>query len=323
MLQKIKFPTLKYKYDDDEEEFIFCIKGRPFPCLVSSKLPTPTSTIIDYGLVRDLGLKMTNLQCQKFQFASHKMRILGTVSITVQCIVDGSMCGTTRLKADVVLDLAKNLDTECVAGTKMAAQLKGITICTSSGALTPPRATTPPPKSSPTPSPPPTQPKSSPRPSPTTPRSASPPRPISPPGFPSEPQHLQVQTVSQVDAVSLSPYITNIRRLTGIISNADLQPNTKREMDMLCAHDKHWGEKWCDTDYDDQGKFVLYKADGTYYHQGHGREKCRPVKCVISGQTARPVNCGFNYDQYQIPETFKPCGKFCIGAFCGCINNYI
>ena len=95
---------------------------------------------MDYGLVRDLGLKMTNLQCQKFQFAGHKFRILGSVSITVQCIVEGSMCGTARLKADVVLDLAKQLDTECVAGNKMAAQLKGInTICTSSGALTPPR----------------------------------------------------------------------------------------------------------------------------------------------------------------------------------------
>ena len=138
MLDKIKYPTLKYTYEDDEEEFIFCIKGKPFPCLVSPKLPTPTSTLLDYDVVRDLGLKMTNLQCQRYQFAGQKLRILGIVSLTVQCIVDGAMCGTTRLKAQVVQNLTKFLDVECLAGTKMAAQLKGNTICTSSGALTPP-----------------------------------------------------------------------------------------------------------------------------------------------------------------------------------------
>ena len=46
-------------------------------------LPTPTASLLDYNLVRDLGLK---LQCQKFSFAGFKMRILGKVSVTVQCV---------------------------------------------------------------------------------------------------------------------------------------------------------------------------------------------------------------------------------------------
>ena len=82
-------PTLVYEYANQEREYVFVVKGRPFPCLVSPHLPTPTSSLVDYDLVRDLGLKMTDLQCQKFSFAGHKLRILGKVSLTVQCINNG------------------------------------------------------------------------------------------------------------------------------------------------------------------------------------------------------------------------------------------
>ena len=33
---------MTYEYGNDEKEYIFCVKGRPFPCLVSPHLPTPT-----------------------------------------------------------------------------------------------------------------------------------------------------------------------------------------------------------------------------------------------------------------------------------------
>ena len=123
MKSKTADPTLNYKYANNDEEFIFCVKGRPFPCLVSPHLPTPTSSLVDYGLVRDVGLKMNDLQCSKFSFGGHKMRILGKVSITVQCIHDGVSSGTFHIKGNVVLDLAKNFDTECVAGSKMKSLL--------------------------------------------------------------------------------------------------------------------------------------------------------------------------------------------------------
>ena len=69
-------------------------------------------------------MKMTDLQCKKFSFSGFKMRILGKVSITAQCIHDGISSGAFHIKANVVQDLAKNLDSECVAGAKMEAQLK-------------------------------------------------------------------------------------------------------------------------------------------------------------------------------------------------------
>ena len=87
MLTKLKYPTMSYNYDD-KEELIFCVKGKPFPCLVSDKLPTPMSTLLDYDMVHKLGLKMADLQCKRYSYAGHKMRVLGTVYTSVQCIMD-------------------------------------------------------------------------------------------------------------------------------------------------------------------------------------------------------------------------------------------
>ena len=119
--------TLCYQYGNDDLEYVFCCRGRPFSALLSSHLPTPTSTLIDYKLVKDIGLKMTDLQCKKFYFAGQKMRILGKISTTVQCIQNGFVAGSFQIKAVVVLDLASHLDTDSVIGSKMSSQLENKT----------------------------------------------------------------------------------------------------------------------------------------------------------------------------------------------------
>ena len=75
-------PTMCNRYPNKEIEHIFASKGRPFGCLTSPHIPTPTSTLMDYNLVKDLGLKMYDLQYQKFSYCGHKLRILGKVSIS-------------------------------------------------------------------------------------------------------------------------------------------------------------------------------------------------------------------------------------------------
>ena len=116
--------TETYQYGGgNEHEFVFSCRGRPFTALLSSFLPTPTSTLIDYELVKDLNLKMTDLQCRKFHYAGHKMRILGQVTTAVQTIKNGFTEGNFQFSAQVVLDLNKNLDTFSVAGHKMSKQL--------------------------------------------------------------------------------------------------------------------------------------------------------------------------------------------------------
>ena len=115
--------TSNYKYNDYEEEFVFSCKARPFAVLVSSFLPTPPASLIDYELVRDLNLKMTDIQCKKFSFAGNKLRILGSVSTSVQCVHNGRLLGNHHIRARVVSDLNKTFDTHVIAGDKLRLQL--------------------------------------------------------------------------------------------------------------------------------------------------------------------------------------------------------
>ena len=312
-----------YEYGNQEKEFIFCVKGRPFPCLISPYLPTPSASLVDYNLVRDLGLKMTDLQCQKFSFAGFKMRILGKVSISVQCIQDGVSSGAFHIKGNVVLDLNKNLDTECVAGSKMEAQLLGGG--GSNVSASPARAAL-----SPAPSVPAAQ---SPRTPPRAPRQSPAPRsPRSPPGFPPRPQYaaspgdsipdprseIPVLRVSSTGR-AMSPRTANVCALSTAFRDADLQTDFNKETYVL-------GEADSDGDLveEDDGNMLCNFTNGLVYQYGHGREKCTRIKCSDRSKydvKEKPSNCGYN-DQWWFPAAFIPCGDECRGAFCRCLQQY-
>ena len=115
--------TTTYFYGNNENEFVLCCKGRPFAVLVSPNLKTPTSTLMDYDLVRSLGLQLTDLQCRKFSYAGYKLRVLGRVTTAVQCVQNGKLGHTFHLKCDVVSDLYSTLDTHCVASAKLQQHL--------------------------------------------------------------------------------------------------------------------------------------------------------------------------------------------------------
>ena len=317
-------PTMTYEYGNDDREYIFLVKGRPFPALVSPYLPTPTATLLDYDLVRSLGLKMTNLQCQKFSYAGFKMRILGKISITVQCIHDGVSSGTFHIsKANVVLDLAKNLDSECVAGQKMAAQLRG-------EKLPPPPAHNPR-----TPSTPPRAlPRGAPSPAPSVP-AAAPPRtppprkypswiktqPRSPPGFPS-PLYAASPGIANIpvlqvssNGLDLSPLSANVRALASAFNNADQKKD--ENLQIWAIKDVADGE----MDHDNDGNLNYYLDNGYHYRVGHGRGQCHPAKCGNLPAKDYPNNCAF-HPQWRLPDGFQPCDDDCQGGFCPCLSLY-
>ena len=84
---------------------VVACKGRPFTILTPTSLPTPTVTYIDHKLVAELKIRMTDLQCSRLHYGSKKLRILGKVSTSVQCITEGRMQGNLHLKALVVENL--------------------------------------------------------------------------------------------------------------------------------------------------------------------------------------------------------------------------
>ena len=118
------FLTACQDYSPDMKEFVFAIRGRPFAMLSSQKLPVPPVSLIDYDLVRDLGLEMKDLQCTKHTFGGQKMRILGRISQTLQTIQDGAVSGTAHVRANVVENLHKTFDTHSIAGQQVLSSLQ-------------------------------------------------------------------------------------------------------------------------------------------------------------------------------------------------------
>ena len=118
------FSTACQDYSPEMKEYVFAIKGRPFAMLSSQKLPVPPVSLIDFNLVRDLGLEMHDLQCTKYTFAGMKFRILGRVSQTLQTIHDGAIAGTAHVRANVVENLHQAFDTHSIAGQQMLTALQ-------------------------------------------------------------------------------------------------------------------------------------------------------------------------------------------------------
>ena len=103
-----------------EREFVVACKGRPFTILSSTNLPTPLASYIDHKLAAELKLRISDLQCSKLCFGSKKMRVLGKISTTVQCIRNGQVSGNLYIKASVVENLCENFDVHCIAGNKLS-----------------------------------------------------------------------------------------------------------------------------------------------------------------------------------------------------------
>jgi len=344
--------TTIYSYEK-ESEYVFSCKGRPFTSLVSKEISMPTSTLIDYELVRDLNIKMTDLQCQKFTFAGFKMRILGQICTAVQCVKDGFVAGSFQLTATVVLDLAKNLETFSVAGKKLASLLSPTTTSTASPSpktRTRPSAPSTPARASPSaqgrtsPSPPhkrartsahtgrpsPTRTSSPPKMSPPTdrpqPQSSPPPtvshvsvRPLSsPPGFPTP---LFVRKTAEppvclsVKAVQLqkSPLSTNVDFFDKTFNGADKMPPGVMEKKVLGNHFKDAAHFEDKVD----GGFIMRTTAGIRYESGHGEFKCSPDCYLLhgNGPNGVPNNCAF-HQQWLFHDGFQPCGPRCHGAFC-------
>ena len=64
---------------------------------------------------------MSEMQCKKVSFGGKKLRLLGKINCTVQCINNGSHFGNFHLRASVIENLTQQFDTHCVAGVQTAA----------------------------------------------------------------------------------------------------------------------------------------------------------------------------------------------------------
>ena len=62
--------TMSYDGISGDREFVVACKGRSFAILTSPIFPTPAATLVDYNLVRDLKLRISDLQGAKFRYVT-------------------------------------------------------------------------------------------------------------------------------------------------------------------------------------------------------------------------------------------------------------
>ena len=288
--------TTTYNYNINECEFVYCYKSRPFAVLSSSLLPTPSSSYIDHRLVQELGIRMTDVGCKKISFAGKKLRMLGKVSFTSQCVQEGNICGNFHFKASVIEDLKYHFDTHGVVGVKMKSLLSGgkddddaSSSSSSPGTPTPTR--------------------SSPSSTPSRTSQSSP----SFPGVP-DPKYLPDSPPVASSKTNAGPRMANIIILNNMFGGADIKDDVNEEREVLSNYDEGGTE---DTTQD---QFTFITTSDNTYNSGHGRSKCRFDVCSINWEV--PDNCGFAGDTWSFPNKFRPCSKGCRGAFCQCINDY-
>ena len=205
-----EFITLCNVDHPDGREFVFSIKGRPFSMLESKKLSTPTTSLIDYSLVNELGLKMSDLQCSKFTYGGQRFRILGKIVQTVQTIKDGVVNGTVHLRANVVEGLRTVFDSHSIAGQKFSellARKVSHTKPPTTPQSTPARSTGSSRKSCPTPTPTPSKVKSS------------------PPGFPAVPQY----PGHQMEVSHAVPTVPRNKPAAGRVRRLQLKPGEDKD----------------------------------------------------------------------------------------------
>jgi hypothetical protein len=339
----LKYVTLSYDGRQGDVEFVACCKGRPFSILTAPNFPTPDVTLVDYNLVRDLRLTMTDLQCAKFHYGGHKLRILGKISTTVQCISDGSISGNLHFKATVIQDLYQTFDTHSIAGNKLSRLL-----------LNPPSQLD---DDHTEPTETPKRKKKKPKPNRATPSNSSTPKsqkseqylspgfslynspslnqmyglspssttPSSPPGFPTPvygPKvrpHLPMQPDNQ-----RSPLTVNIARLTAAFGSADLIDNLDDEQAALAHIDPFGtfdiGNSGGSFDFSKSHDPASYNSAirGPLYRSGHGRRWCS-IACRNDDDA--PHNCGF-HPQWRLPPGFQCCSQLCKGGLCECLSGH-
>jgi hypothetical protein len=104
-------------------DYVFSCHNRAFAATWSPLLPRPSETLIDLELTEFLDIPIKKIEARKFSFAGTETRVVGHISQTVQCVVNGKTSGTAHFKASVVRHLTKLFSMDCVAGGQLFKRL--------------------------------------------------------------------------------------------------------------------------------------------------------------------------------------------------------
>jgi len=324
-----------------DREYVVACKGRPFTILAPTSLPTPPISYVDHKLVTELKLRMSDLQCSRLHYGSKKMRILGKISTSVQCIAEGRTSGNMHFKALVIENLSEHFDVHSIAGIKLNQMLtyqspsldQSSTFSESSSENYEPTKT-PKKKKKKIPIPnatPLSTPSSTPnrmtaeeakRANPFGHTAASMARISLEAGYPPLSPAVSTMAAQQSPTVSDRLYDSSSYNspVVGYIPASWETASPPRTSPpgypvSRCSPSSNLSRLTA------MGGIMVGQlttaSNGPVFYPGHGPTQCLPG----CRRRVPPVNCGYNRN-WTWPEGFQLCGANCRGAFCDCLRGY-
>ena len=318
-----KYVTASQDGHCGDREFVVACKGRPFTILTPTSLPTPTVTYVDHKLVAELKLRISDLQCSRLHYGSKKLRILGRISTSVQCIEDGIVSGNLHMKALVVENLCENFDVHSIAGIKMNQILSHISsLDTTDDSHEPTNSPLKKKKRKTLISPVEKTPTSTP--------SSTPERAQNVSSSPS-PDYAarRIAINAAIAAQAKLPADPSIFARIGYSPTSPPAPVFTRDSPNFRSPRSSPPGFPVDSASPSSNISRLHAmggvtlaqvsngAHGPLFYPGHGPNLCLP-SCR---QYDPPMNCGYN-EEWFLPTGFQMCGSVCCGAFCGCLRGY-
>ena len=106
-------------------DYSFVCRKIPFAVTCSTDLAPGAYNFIDLDLVNKMRIPLLNIKVTRMILHGQDVRVVGTISQTVQCVSQGKIQGTINLEAKVVRNLYDVFNVDCIASAKTFTRLTG------------------------------------------------------------------------------------------------------------------------------------------------------------------------------------------------------
>ena len=106
-------------------DYSFICRKIPFAVTCTSDLAPGAYNYIDLDLVNKMRIPLLNIKVTRMCLHGQDVRVVGSISQTVQCVNKGRVQGTVHIEAKVIRNLFDTLNVDCIASTKTYTRLTG------------------------------------------------------------------------------------------------------------------------------------------------------------------------------------------------------
>ena len=106
-------------------DYTFVCSKIPFAVTCSTDFAPGAYNLIDLDLVNQMKIPLHNIKVTRMFLHGQNVRVVGSISQTVQCVSKGKVQGTVHLEAKVVRNMFDMFNVDCIASAKTFKRLTG------------------------------------------------------------------------------------------------------------------------------------------------------------------------------------------------------